>query len=118
MDKNQQVYLPSYSLEKYLSLMEQKFPEYVKTFQFENAQVEKVIEAMNKNSIVFESEKKGGRGDAYRKSQEQQNIFVRKIGISQLLDFATNGKRFSELDTNFKILDILGGDGTLARFSN
>jgi ubiquinone/menaquinone biosynthesis C-methylase UbiE len=67
---------------------------------------------MNRASWEFEDEGAGGRGVAYNAAQKSADN--RKIGMITLLrcfrpSLAVPGR-------GFEILDVLGGDGTLARF--
>lgn len=51
-----------------------------------------------------------GRGDSYRRAQRADT--VRETGVLRLLDLATAGHG---LDATFRLLDVLGGDGLVAR---
>lgn len=67
---------------------------------------------MDLDSWEFEGEEAGGRGLAYNSAQKSADN--RKVGMTALLkcfspSLAAQGR-------NFRILDVLGGDGTLARF--
>jgi SAM-dependent methyltransferase len=51
-----------------------------------------------------------GRGDSYRRAQRSD--MVREVGVLRLLDLATAHRR---LDSTLRVLDVLGGDGLVAR---
>lgn len=61
----------------------------------------------------FDSPMLGGRGDSYRLAQ--QNPLVRSIGIRQLFSLVSPDRDLRRLGPRHKILDVLGGDGVLAR---
>ncbi|HEY1349294.1 MAG TPA: class I SAM-dependent methyltransferase [Ktedonobacteraceae bacterium] len=61
----------------------------------------------------FEDEQQGGRGLSYRNAQ--RNPLVRAAGIKQLFTLASPNERLPELSPRYRLLDILGGDGTLTR---
>lgn len=106
-------YLPSLSLHAYLRLMQQKFPQFYNTFQFHGNGAASVIRKMVKTATDFEGSEKGGRGDYYQKAQTDPS--VRSMGITQLLQLATHEQELNRLPDSYKILDVLGGDGVLAR---
>jgi ubiquinone/menaquinone biosynthesis C-methylase UbiE len=54
-----------------------------------------------------------GRGDSYRLSQ--RSPLIRATGINALLSLALDGSRPDALPSTFRVLDVLGGDGTIAR---
>lgn len=106
-------YIPKFSVESYLAYMSNNFPELFKTFWFDRPDAFKIIDKMNQNTTDFEGSRKGGRGDSYRKAQV--NSSVRIVGIKQLIQFAINNHDTQNLPASYKILDVLGGDGILAR---
>jgi SAM-dependent methyltransferase len=67
---------------------------------------------MNMNSWEFEDEKAGGRGLAYNSAQ--QSADNRKVGMTTLLRCFSPSSEVPGQD--FRILDVLGGDGTFARY--
>jgi ubiquinone/menaquinone biosynthesis C-methylase UbiE len=67
---------------------------------------------MNSISREFEDEKVGGRGLAYNVAQK--NADNRKVGMTTLLKCFWSS--FEVPGQGFRILDVLGGDGTFARF--
>src|SRR5436305_4006493 len=71
------------------------------------------IPAATSRVFDFESVAQGGRGELYRSAQ--QNPLVRIVGIRQVFTLAAQGHDLANLSPKYKILDVLGGDGTLAR---
>jgi SAM-dependent methyltransferase len=71
------------------------------------------LEDRASRAIDFDSISKGGRGELYRRAQA--NPLVRKVGISQLFELVSPMKDLKNLTSWHKILDVLGGDGALAR---
>lgn len=61
----------------------------------------------------FEDEQVGGRGHSYRDAQ--RNPLVRAAGIKQLFTLASPTGRLPDLSPRHRLLDVLGGDGTLTR---
>ncbi len=61
----------------------------------------------------FEDGCTGGRGDSYRQAQE--NPAVRLRGIRALFTMASPGRVLSSWRPEHVLVDLLGGDGTLAR---
>lgn len=61
----------------------------------------------------FEDEQVGGRGHSYRDAQ--RNPLVRAAGIKQLFTLASPTGHLPDLSPRHRLLDVLGGDGTLTR---
>ncbi|HEU0298647.1 MAG TPA: methyltransferase domain-containing protein [Longimicrobium sp.] len=61
----------------------------------------------------FDSAARGGRGESYRRAQTA--TAVRSAGIRSLFDLLSPDRDFSSLPPDARILDVLGGDGLLAR---
>lgn len=64
----------------------------------------------------FTSISNGGRGELYRRAQ--QDPLVRGVGIRQLFEFVSPDQNLYQLTPEHKILDVLGGDGVVARAIN
>jgi SAM-dependent methyltransferase len=73
---------------------------------------ERHIAQMNMISWEFEDEKAGGRGLAYNAAQRSPDN--RQVGMTTLLRCFSPS--FEVPGQDFRILDVLGGDGTFARF--
>src|SRR3954471_19384588 len=69
------------------------------------------VAELNMSSWEFEDEQAGGRGSAYNDAQRSADN--RRVGMITLLKCFRPS--FEVPGPGFKILDVLGGDGTLAR---
>lgn len=108
-----ELYLNEYSVDEYLNyLQNHHFDPYDLLSHERCRDAEPHIATMNMNSWEFEDEKAGGRGLAYNFAQKSANN--RKVGMTTLLKCFSSSPEIPGPD--FKILDVLGGDGTLARF--
>jgi SAM-dependent methyltransferase len=109
------LYVSGYSFEEYLDYLRHRDPELYKLLSHENCcAVERQIAKMNRISWEFEDEKAGGRGIAYNVAQKSADN--RRVGMITLLKCFRPS--FEVPDQRFRILDVLGGDGTFARFCN
>lgn len=61
----------------------------------------------------FDSSSRGGRGESYRHAQ--MSMFVRAHGIQGLFNLLSPERDYRRLPRDCRILDVLGGDGLLAR---
>lgn len=108
------LYMNGYSFDEYLDYLRHGHPELYSLLSHERCRdIERYIAKMNMLSWEFEDAKARGRGMAY--NYAQKSAANRKVGMTTLLHcFApfpgeTPGP-------GFRILDVLGGDGTFARF--
>ncbi len=108
-----ELYLNGYSFEEYLDYLRHGHPDLYDLLSHERCcGAEPHISKMNRISWEFESENMGGRGLAYNFAQKSADN--RKVGMTTLLKFLCSSFEVSGQD--FRILDVLGGDGTFARF--
>lgn len=103
------------SLVERLAEVREKWPEF-----FECIDLERVSEAscdlivtMATSAFDFNSILGGGRGESYRLAQV--NPLIRSTGITQLFNFIRPSNGTKEFTPQHKVLDVLGGDGVLAR---
>jgi ubiquinone/menaquinone biosynthesis C-methylase UbiE len=101
-------YLPSLSLDAYLRHVEIEHPELHRVLDLDKARSENVLLRLASATNEFDTDDTG-RGDSYRRAQ--QDASVRWTGIQELLHLATRATS-AEGET---VLDVLGGDGTVAR---
>lgn len=95
----------------YLSSVHPEFFSYLDSRKI--AMLMDYIVEMDSISWEFEDETKGGRGPAYNYAQKSADN--RRIGMTNLLRcFSPSYDAIP--DRSFKLLDVLGGDGTIARF--
>jgi len=106
-------YLNGYSFGEYLDHLRHGHPELYDLLSPERCRdAERLVSKMNLTSWEFEDEKAGGRGSAYNLAQKSADNRI--VGMTTLLKcFSPTSEIPSR---SFRILDVLGGDGTLARF--
>lgn len=108
-----ELYMNGYSFEEYLDYLLHGHPELYDLLSHERfCDAERHIAKMNMSSWEFEDEKVGGRGSAYNFAQKSADN--RKVGMTTLLKCFSPS--FEVPGRDFRILDVLGGDGTFARF--
>ena len=64
-------------------------------------------------AVDFGPISRGGRGELYRSAQKDP--LVRAVGIRNLFAMLTPSRDINDLSSEHRILDVLGGDGVLAR---
>lgn len=96
-------YLPSLNITDYQDYMIQKYPKYYITLFLDHPDAPKIIKKMNQ--IVIPS----------RKYKNNQNYLVRLTGIKQVLRLALKGYSFHSVPKDYRVLDVLGGEGMLAK---
>ncbi|HEY6802483.1 MAG TPA: methyltransferase domain-containing protein [Pyrinomonadaceae bacterium] len=108
-----ELYLNGYSFEEYLAHLLHGHPELNDLLSYERCRdAEQHIAKMNLVSWEFEDVKAGGRGLSYNFAQKSADN--RKVGMTTLLKCFSPSLEIPAED--FRILDVLGGDGTFARF--
>ena len=108
-----ELYVNGYSFEEYLDYLRHGHPELFDLLSHERCyDAERYIAKMNMISWEFEDEKVDGRGLAYNVAQKSADN--RKVGMTTLLKCFSPS--FEVPGQGFRILDVLGGDGTFARF--
>jgi SAM-dependent methyltransferase len=108
-----ELYLNEYSVDEYLDCLRHRHIDLYDLLSRERCRdAERHLAKMNMSSWEFEDEKVGGRGSAYNSAQKSGNN--RKVGMTTLLKCFSSSLEIPARD--LKILDVLGGDGTLARF--
>ncbi|MFF4192152.1 class I SAM-dependent methyltransferase [Nonomuraea sp. NPDC001831] len=101
-------YLPSLTLDEYLRLVATVHPQLHAVLDFERPGAARALGVLAATSSEFDSDR-DGRGDSYRRAQ--QDALVRWTGIRALLGLlAPDPAAGPPL-----LLDVLGGDGTVAR---
>ncbi|MGW2159406.1 hypothetical protein [Nonomuraea sp. NPDC001699] len=101
-------YLPSLTLDEYLRLVATVHPQVHAVLDFDRPGAARALGVLVATSSEFDSDR-GGRGDSYRRAQ--QDALVRWTGIRALLGLLTP----DPADGPPLLLDVLGGDGTVAR---
>ncbi|MDF9530203.1 MULTISPECIES: methyltransferase domain-containing protein [Bacillus cereus group] len=70
----------------------------------------------NLDSTDFETNVKNSRGTSYIKAQE--SLLVREKGISNILQLISPNEDINSLNQNYKILDLLGGNGLIKKVAD
>jgi ubiquinone/menaquinone biosynthesis C-methylase UbiE len=105
-------YLPGMSLEDFENFFGERFPEMAPVLWLHRQDAESVVAAMCSQVNEFESDETG-RGDSFRQAHERSS--VKATGMNRLLELATGRATVGQLPSGFRLLDVLGGDGTLVR---
>jgi SAM-dependent methyltransferase len=106
-------YVGGYSFEEYLAYLRLGHPELHNLLSHERCcDAKRNIPKLNRLSWEFEDQNVGGRGSAYNIAQKSADN--RKVGMATLLKWFSPS--FEVPGHGFRILDVLGGDGTFARF--
>jgi SAM-dependent methyltransferase len=115
-DGSDSLYLGDLTFADYLGEIRRSYPDLYDLLEpnrIEASAIEKYIGEMDSVSWEFEDKDVGGRGLAYIVSQE--NADNRGVGMTKLINcFSPSGDEMP--DAAFRILDVLGGGGTVARF--
>ncbi|WP_413456463.1 class I SAM-dependent methyltransferase (plasmid) [Glutamicibacter sp. FR1] len=100
-------YLPNLDFDTYYDVVKDKWPWVSNLIDVDGCDTERRLVDLSSVKNEFEENEAAGRGDSYRDAM--RNTGVRSVGMSQLL------QKFSSSIGNPLVLDILGGDGELAR---
>lgn len=103
------------SLTEQLAEIKMQWPQFYDCIDVERLSEENFffITELAAGTIDFHSTLEGGRGELYREAQ--RNPLIRIVGIRQLFELISPSRELSSLTPQHKILDVLGGDGVLAR---
>ncbi|MFJ9566964.1 class I SAM-dependent methyltransferase [Streptomyces fuscichromogenes] len=101
-------YLPSASLHEYMSHAAAEHPGLHDLIDPTRARSPRLLTALVSVTNEFDSDETG-RGDSYRRAQRDAS--VRWTGAQRLLQLATR----TDSPGDVTLLDVLGGDGTIAR---
>ncbi|WP_030556218.1 class I SAM-dependent methyltransferase [Streptomyces exfoliatus] len=105
-------YLPSLTLEDYLRDTVPAHPVLKSSVDFGRPGADKALRALAATTTEFDSDDTG-RGDSYRRAQQDSS--VRWKGMRQLLELAAPSGMTPDMAAPRTVLDVLGGDGTIAR---
>jgi SAM-dependent methyltransferase len=101
-------YLAGFGFDDYLEHLRHSHPDLFGLLSPQRCRdIERYVSEMNRSSWEFEGAKDQGRGLAYNVAQKSPEN--RAVGMTTLLDCFEPAQAF-------RILDVLGGDGTFARF--
>ena len=107
------LYLNGFGVQEYFGFLRYEHPDLYGLLCRERCDdAEQYVAQLNSISWEFEGERAGGRGSAYNLAQKSADN--RKHGMTELLKCFSLSHEVP--GSEFKILDVLGGDGTFARF--
>jgi len=110
------VYMNGLTFEDYLKEIHENYPDIYNLLEpkrIESGAIERYIKEMESVSWEFEDNGVGGRGAAYIFAQE--SFDNRSVGMETLIKCFSPS--YDEVPgPAFRILDVLGGGGTVARF--
>jgi SAM-dependent methyltransferase len=111
-----EVYVGDLTFQDYLNEIRKNYPglyDLLEPKRIEAGAIEQYIKEMDSLSWEFEDKDVGGRGVAYMLAQE--SFDNRRVGMETLIRCFSPS--YSEMPGSaFRILDVLGGGGTVARF--
>jgi SAM-dependent methyltransferase len=113
-DNQSRSYLSGITFAEYIEHVSVYYPDLYTLLDPQRlSEVSRLVQHMDRISWEFEDEFVGGRGAAYNGAQKASDN--RKNGMLNLLRCFSPS--FDAIPTeDFKLLDVLGGDGTIARF--
>jgi SAM-dependent methyltransferase len=105
-------YLPGQSVEDFERNFTAKFPGMASALWLQRPGAEAVLDLERVTSNEFGSDE-SGRGDSFRRAHERSS--VKATGMSTLLELATGCAEVGQIPADYRLLDVLGGSGTLVR---
>jgi SAM-dependent methyltransferase len=106
-------YLPGLSMMEYADLARTRFPELTDALWLDRPGAETAWRRLAAAVNEFEDDTDLGRGASYRRAQ--RSAMVRATGISSLFTLAAGVATPAGIPRDWRLLDVLGGDGLLAR---
>jgi SAM-dependent methyltransferase len=107
--------LPGMNAWEYLTVCRERHPALYRRLNPARVSAERVASVyarITEMETHFESKLESGRGDAYRKAQND-NYLIRAVGFLRIFDLAAPQR--TDVHADFAVLDSLGGNGTLTR---
>jgi SAM-dependent methyltransferase len=105
-------YLPGMSISDFERSFRARFPHMAPTLWLGRPGRDEALGLMFAQPNEFESNSTG-RGESYRQAHQQG--MVKAVGVAQLLEFVSGESGAQGLSPDYLLLDVLGGDGTVAR---
>jgi SAM-dependent methyltransferase len=105
-------YLPGFSVAEFEQMFSARFPQMAPALWIRRPGGEAILDLTQAQANEFESDETG-RGDSFRRAHERSS--VKATGMSNLLELATGCHEASQIPDDFRLLDVLGGSGTLVR---
>jgi ubiquinone/menaquinone biosynthesis C-methylase UbiE len=110
--ENRIEYVPGMSVAEYCQAMRAAHPAHSALLWFERPRADGWVRALADCVNEFETDADTGRGESYRRAQ--RDAIVRWTGIARLLALAL-GDAHPTAPDGWRMLDVLGGDGLIAR---
>src|SRR5215471_3312515 len=107
-----QSYVPGLTIQDYLELVRTRFPDLSDLLWFGRDYASDAFSELMSLNNEFETDATG-RGGSYRRAQ--RNHIVRAQGIMSLFMLAAGDRGMTSIPAGWRLLDILGGNGLLAR---
>ncbi|MDH2428444.1 methyltransferase domain-containing protein [Sphaerisporangium sp. TRM90804] len=108
-----QPYLPGLPLGDYLDQIGKRFPDFGRVLWFDRKGAAEALAGLSATTNEFETNDDDGRGDSYRRAQ--LNRMIRARGMRTLFTLAAGVPDMESIPPGWTLLDLLGGDGLLAR---
>src|SRR5262245_6480181 len=105
-------YLPDLSAEEFERVFTERFPEMAPALWLNRPGGEAVLDLARAETNAFDSDV-AGPVDSFRRAHERGSL--KATGMSRLLTFATGCADVSQIPADYRLLDVLGGSGTLVR---
>jgi SAM-dependent methyltransferase len=105
-------YLPGMTIEDYADLVREQFPGLVDTLWLDRPGAEDALRLLADVENEFEDDGGVGRGESYRRAQQKR--MVRSLGMRSLFALAAGVATPAGIPRDWRLLDVLGGDGLLA----
>jgi len=105
-------YLPGLSADDFEQMFSSRFPEMAPAIWLRRPGGESILDLKQAEANEFDSDE-SGRGDSFRRAHERSS--VKATGMTNLLRLATGCTEVSQIPAGFRLLDVLGGSGTLVR---
>jgi ubiquinone/menaquinone biosynthesis C-methylase UbiE len=105
-------YLQGLSIEDFEGMFATRFPEMAPALWLRRPGGAELLDVQRAEKNEFESDE-SGRGDSFRRAHERSS--VKATGMSALLELATGAADADGVPEGFRLLDVLGGSGTLVR---
>jgi SAM-dependent methyltransferase len=106
-------YLPGLTVAQYVDVVRREFSRLAVALCFDRPGAEAAVAELTGQVNEFEDEEGDGRGGSYRLAQ--CNLMVRATGIRTLFRLAAGVAEVTDIPRDWWVLDLLGGDGLLAR---
>lgn len=105
-------YLPGISVGDFEHRFAEQFPEMAPALWLRRPGGEAILDLRQAEKNEFESDELG-RGDSFRRAHERSS--VKAVGMSALVKLATGCTEVGQIPAGYRMLDVLGGSGTLVR---